>query len=105
MMPGETPNESSGISWAVFLASGIVVVAAAAIAVRFVPQLAPVRRYAQEAEDFAIHLPEHARTVADEARERLARAQSAFRLARAESERVLIAQFEEAKQRGSVPPA
>lgn len=94
----------TGLSWPILLVGGIVVVAAAAVAIQTVPELAPLRRFTREAEDLAVHLPERARSLRDDVRRRLETARAAFRSARSESERVLIAQFEEAKQRGSVPP-
>lgn len=97
-------EESARVNWAVIAAGGIVVIAAAAVAVQVVPQLAPVRQYQRDAQEFASQLPQRARSLLGQARDRLDQAKHAFRVARAESERVLIAQFEEAKQRGSVPP-
>ncbi|MGH2461083.1 MAG: hypothetical protein ACRDIY_19675 [Chloroflexota bacterium] len=97
-------DDSRHVNWPALIAGGVVVIAVAAVAVQLVPELAPIRRYTREAEGFASHLPQHARALLSEARERVDRAKHAFRVAQAESERALTAQFEEAKQRGSVPP-
>ncbi|HVC32456.1 MAG TPA: hypothetical protein VNL16_02995 [Chloroflexota bacterium] len=97
-------EETGGVNWALIVAGGIVLVAAAAVAIQFVPELAPVRRSAHEAEDLAKHLPDRTRGALQGLRARLDRARAAFQKAKIESERALTAQFEEAKQRGSVPP-
>ena len=92
-----------GVSWPIVLAGGVILVAAAAIAVRSVPELAPVRGLARDAEEFAVRAPERLRGLATAARARFEQARAAFTTARAEAERALTAQFEEAKQRGSIP--
>lgn len=97
-------RDNSGVNWTMVIAGGIVVVAAVAVAAQVVPELAPVRRYTQDAEEFATHLPSRLQDLLDDARGRIARARAAFRSARLESERALTVQFQEAKQRGSVPP-
>lgn len=98
-----TRANRSGVRWPLVLAGGVVLVAAATIAVRTVPELAPVRRFARDAEEFAVHAPERVRELALDARSRFERARAAFTTVRSEAERTLTAQFEEAKQRGSIP--
>jgi hypothetical protein len=51
------------------------------------------------------NLPEPIKSTLGLVAERFERAQRAFREARLESERALVSQLQEAKQRGSVPPA
>jgi predicted sulfurtransferase len=63
-----------------------------------------VGRYVAEAEVFARALPDRARTLVRDARDRFALATAAFHEARAQSQRALASQLEEAKHRGSMPP-
>lgn len=97
-------QNNRGVRWLAVVARGAVLVGAAAVAVEVIPELAPVRRYAREAPEFAAHLPTHARQLLETARAHFEQARTAFQVARTEGERALTAQFEEAKQRGSVPP-
>jgi hypothetical protein len=64
-----------------------------------------LRRYVDAAEDVVRQLPTLTREVIAEAKARFAAAKVAFAEARAESERSLLAQLQEAKQRGSLPPS
>lgn len=99
-----TREKGAGARWPVILLGGLAVAAATAAAIETVPELAPLRRYTHEASDFATHLPQHARELVQEVRSRWQRAAVAFQTTRLECERVLLAQFQEAKQRGAVPP-
>ncbi len=99
-----TRESRDGVSWPVVVAGGVVLVAAAVVAVRMVPELAPVRGWARDAEDFAAHAPKRIQSLAGKLRARFERARATFYTVRAEGERRLTAQFEEAKQRGSIPP-
>lgn len=78
-------------------------VAGSLVLARTNPDSTPAR-YVEAAESVARDLPMLARQAIQEAKNRFAAAKLAFREARAESERSLMAQFQEAKQRGSVPP-
>jgi len=91
-------------NWPVVVAGGVVLVAAAVVAVRVVPELAPVRSLARDTEDFVVHAPERIQGLVENLRARFERARATFYTVRAEGERILTAQFEEAKQRGSIPP-
>ena len=62
------------------------------------------RRAIGEARILLLSLPTRAEQAIREARERFAQAKVAFREARVSSERALLSQLEEAKQRGSLPP-
>lgn len=64
-----------------------------------------LRRYVDTAEGLARDLPGLTRAAIQEAKVRFADAKAAFVVARAESERSLQAQLQEAKQRGSLPPS
>jgi hypothetical protein len=55
-------------------------------------------------DDVVQSLPEPIKSALVLVAERFERAQRAFREARLESERALVSQLQEAKQRGSVPP-
>lgn len=99
-----TRESRDGRKWPVVVAGGVVLVAAAVVAVRMVPALAPVRGWARDAEDFAVHTPERIQGLVGNLRARYERARATFHTVRAEGERILTAQFEEAKQRGSIPP-
>lgn len=63
------------------------------------------RQYVDRVEATARNLPMIARAMVQEAKVRFAEAKVAFAEARSESERSLLAQLQEAKQRGSLPPA
>lgn len=96
--------DGQGLRWTVVIVGGVVVLAAVAVAVQVVPELAPVRQCTRDVEELAADLPSRARRLAQDVAARLEQAKAAFHTARVESERALTAQFEEAKQRGSIPP-
>ncbi|HLH71846.1 MAG TPA: hypothetical protein VKX96_01080 [Chloroflexota bacterium] len=91
-------------SWPVLVAGGLVTVAAVVVVTQFTANDRPLSQLGQEAQSFVVELPDRIQRFVREARERFALAKEGFRAARAESERGLIAQLEEAKQRGSLPP-
>lgn len=87
----------------------VVIVGAATVGAVYVLSRAnpdsSLRRYVDGLESTARNLPVMARTVVQDAKVRFAEAKVAFVEARTESERSLLAQLQEAKQRGSLPPA
>lgn len=87
----------------IFLGSAAAIGAAYVLS-RATPE-SSLRKYVDGIEAAARQLPAVTREVIAEARTRFADAKVAFTEARAESERVLLAQLQEAKQRGSLPPA
>ena len=99
-----TETERNSVNWPVVLVGGTIVVVAAVVAVQKIPELAPVRQGVRETKELVAHLPERMESLLDNVRGRITRARAAFYTSRAEAERALTAQFEEAKQRGSVPP-
>ena len=98
-----TTNQRT-VGWPIIVVGGIALVAAAAVAVRAMPEDSAIGRVRREAEEIVAQLPDRARRLKSSLDDRYRRARSAFYLARSDSERLLTAQFEEAKQRGSVPP-
>lgn len=86
----------------IFLGSAAAIGAAYLLS-RATPE-SSLRKYVDAAETAARQLPSVTREVIAEAKARFADAKLAFAEARAESERVLLAQLQEAKQRGSLPP-
>lgn len=93
-----------GLSVGVPLVIGLAVVVAAVLVIRMAPESSTASRAAAETEHTVRDLPNQFRRLLREAQDRYARARSAFQIARAESERALISQLQEAKERGSVPP-
>jgi hypothetical protein len=80
-----------------WLAAGAIGVAVGVIVVRTAPAGSPVSQGVQRVEAAV-------RQVVAASQDRLARAKLAYADARAQSERVLLSQLQEAKQRGSLPP-
>jgi hypothetical protein len=83
---------------------GLVGVAAGAAALAIVPEAEPVRQRLKEVPALLSELPERILMLRREGQNRLEQAKLAFVNARAESERALILQLREAKDRGSLPP-
>lgn len=75
-----------------------------AIVARVSPESSTLGRIAREVEAAAVQLPETLQQMRREARERLVQASTAFEAARSQTERALISQLQEAKERGSLPP-
>ena len=96
-------STGGGLIAAVLLGSAVTVGAVVMLA-QANPE-SPLRRYVDVAEGVARDLPGRTRAAIQEAKARFAEAKAAFVAARAESERSLQAQLQEAKQRGSLPPA
>src|SRR5207302_11382299 len=97
----------SGQSWRRSVPLPVVLglaVAVLAIVAKVSPESSTLGRIAREVEAAAIRLPETLQQMRREARERLAQASTAFEVARAQSERALTSQLQEAKERGSLPP-
>jgi|GEM_PF-4244753 len=86
------------------LVIGVIGLAAAAAAVAVVPGAEPVRQRIKELPDVLASLPQRSEELVRAARQRYALAKEAFYTARAESERALLLQLREAKDRGSLPP-
>ena len=86
------------------LVMGVVGGLALAAAIAVVPGAEPVRRRVKDVPRLVSELPQRAETLAREARQRYDLAKEAFLTARVESERALILQLREAKDRGSLPP-
>ncbi|HEX5415891.1 MAG TPA: hypothetical protein VFZ25_09500 [Chloroflexota bacterium] len=91
-----------GANWPLLV--GLVGAVAGAAAVALLPEAEPVRERLKEVPGLLAELPERARALRREAEARLDQAKLAFLNARAESERALILQLREAKDRGSLPP-
>lgn len=92
------------LSWPLVIATGMAVAAAVVVVGRAMPEESRLHRVSKEVEDFATNLPARVESLIHEEQARFARAKVAFSSARADAERVLTAQFQEAKQRGSLPP-
>lgn len=90
------------VTWPLIV--GLVGVAAAAAVVAMVPDAEPVRQRLKEVPTLLAELPERVQQLRREGRVRVDQAKLAFLNARAESERALILQLREAKDRGSLPP-
>ena len=103
-MPVSDAN-NRGVGRAVPLIGGTVLIAAAALAIALAPEESAIGRYRQRALLALDRLSQQARAAATLGQERLQRAREAFQTARQESERLLLSQLEESKQRGAVPPA
>lgn len=95
---------SSTVRVALPLLAGAMVGAAAVVVARTAPEGEGLRRLLREAQGVAERLPGRAEQLLQEAQQRLAQAKEVYQAARVESERALIAQLQEAKQRGSLPP-
>ena len=89
------------ISWPLVI--GVAAVSLFVVA-RSSPETSTIGRIAREVEATVIGLPETVQRARRDARERWVQARAAFHLARDESERVLVSQLQEAKERGSLPP-
>lgn len=83
---------------------GAIGIAAGAAAVAMIPEAEPVRQRLKEVPGLLAELPERVQAIRRDALARLDQAKLAFLNARAESERALILQLREAKDRGSLPP-
>jgi len=83
---------------------GTLAVVGLVVAARMAPETSPVGRRATEMERFVVELPRHGQRLLAELGERYAKAKAEFAAARRESERALVSQLQEAKERGSVPP-
>ena len=94
--------KSRGVNWPLIV--GLIGVAAGAAALAVIPEAEPVRQRLKEAPALLSALPERIQMLKREGQERLDQAKLAFLNARAESERALILQLREAKERGSLPP-
>jgi len=94
--------KTRGVNWPMIV--GLMGVAAAAAAVAMVPGAEPVRLRLKEVPTLLAELPERVQQLRREGRERVDQAKLAFLNARAESERALVLQLREAKDRGSLPP-
>ncbi|HUX87483.1 MAG TPA: hypothetical protein VMW65_10815 [Chloroflexota bacterium] len=88
----------------ILVAGGLVTVAAVVAIRQLPPEERSLGKLKREAQDFVTELPDRVQLLIREGRERLEVAKEGFRAARAESERGLLAQLAEAKQRGSLPP-
>lgn len=88
----------------ILVAGGVIAVAATFAVSRLPPEERSIGKLSQEAQAFVRELPDRVQSLLREGRERFELAKEGFRVARAESERGLLAQLEEAKQRGSLPP-
>jgi len=91
-----------GVNWPLIV--GLIGAAAGAAAVALLPEAEPVRQRLKEVPTLVSELPERVQLLRREGQERLIQAKLAFWNARAESERVLLLQLREAKERGSLPP-
>lgn len=83
---------------------GLVGAAAGAAAVALLPEAEPLRERLKEVPGLLAELPQRASALRRDAEARIDQAKLAFLNARAESERALILQLREAKDRGSLPP-
>lgn len=101
MSVAQTRRSNVGVPLILGLAAVVVVVAVSQSG----SDDAPVRRAIKEASEVIQTLPVRLEQIKREARERFDLAKAAFYQARAESERALTSQLQEAKQRGSVPPS
>ncbi len=81
-----------------FAVLGVIVVA------RVSPETTTIGRVAREFEASLLALPDRVQRLRAEAQQRLSSARAAFDTARVESERALVSQLQEAKERGSLPP-
>jgi hypothetical protein len=97
---GNTPR--FGVSWPVLVGAAVV---GTILVARVMPESTRAGRLAREAEARARALPATIRQLRIKAVDRLVEAREEFLLTRAESERVLRRDLEEAKRRGSLPPA
>ena len=88
----------------ILVAGGLVAVAAAVVVTQLPPEERSIGKLSREAQTLVTEIPDRIQSLIREGRERLELAKEGFRAARAESERGLLAQLEEAKQRGSLPP-
>lgn len=79
-------------------------VAVGVVVARYAPVDSTPGRAAHEARRTINNLPHRIRLLVYEAQSRFDQAKEAFRSARIESERALVSQLQEAKERGSVPP-
>jgi hypothetical protein len=90
------------VSWPVVV--GVAVVGTIVVA-RAMPETTRIGRLARETEAMARSLPDTLRRLRTRAIDRLVEAREEFLITRAESERNLRQELEEAKRRGSLPPA
>ena len=90
--------------WPILVAGGLVAVAAAVAISQLPPEERSLGKITRDAQNFVTARPDRVQLLIREGRERLEVAKEGFRAARAESERGLLAQLAEAKQRGSLPP-
>jgi hypothetical protein len=97
-------RRGSNGAWIAVPLLAIGVVAVTVVVLSRADEDASSRRAIDEARILLRSLPTRAEQTVREARERFEQAKAAFREARASSERALLSQLEEAKQRGSLPP-
>ncbi len=98
----EHDRRSGYLRWTLLV--GMLAIAGIVVAARMAPETSPVGRRASETERFVVELPRRGQQLLEELRERYAKAKAEFAAARRESERALVSQLQEAKERGSVPP-
>ena len=89
------------ISWPLVI--GVAAVGLFVIA-RSSPETTTIGRLARRIETIVVGLPETVQNAQRQGRERWIDARAAFHEGRAESERSLVSQLQEAKSRGSLPP-
>lgn len=93
-----------GSGVAIVVAVTLTAVALGILIARFAPVESQPVRAATETRRAVRTLPSRLRQLVDDIRLRFDLAKSAFQTARVESERALVSQLQEAKERGSVPP-
>src|SRR5262249_43626270 len=90
------------VTWPLLVGAAVV---GAIVVARAMPESTRVGRLAREAEAAARALPDTLRQLRTVATDRLAEAREVFLISRADTERILLRELEEAKRRGSLPPA
>jgi hypothetical protein len=90
------------VSWPVVVGAAVV---GTILVARAMPETTRVGRLAREGEAMARALPETLRRLRTKAVDRFVEAREEFLITRADSERSLRQELEEAKRRGSLPPA